>query len=71
MRDFMVAARTLLEGDDAQRAAVNRIVASDFKDPEALFYLARHLSHLQQVRPALALFERVVLRHFPRSRRRA
>jgi hypothetical protein len=61
MRDFMVAARTLLEGDDVQSvAAVNRIVASDFRDPEGLFYLARHLSHLQQVTPALELFERVV-----------
>ena len=61
MRDFMVAARTLLEGDDAQSVvAVGRIVASDFKDPEGLFYLARHLSHLQQVKPALELFERVV-----------
>ena len=61
MRDFMVAARTLLEGDAAQSvAAVNRIVASDFRDPEGLFYLARHLSHLQQVTPALELFERVV-----------
>ena len=61
MRDFMVAARTLLEGDDAQSvAAVNRIVASDFRDPEGLFYLARHLAHLQQVQPALELFERVV-----------
>ena len=61
MRDFMVAARTLLEGDDAQSvAAVNRIVASDFGDPEGLFYLARHLSHLQQVKPALELFERVI-----------
>ena len=49
MRDFMVAARTLLEGDPAPSvAAVNRIVASDFRDPEALFYLARHLSHLQR-----------------------
>lgn len=61
MRDFMVAARTLLEGDEAQSlAAVYRIVASDFRDPEGLFYVARHLSHLQQVKPALELFERVV-----------
>src|SRR5262245_15087777 len=61
MRDFMVAARTLLEGDEEQSvAAVNRIVASEFKDPEGVVYLARHLSHLQQVTPALELFERVV-----------
>jgi DNA-binding winged helix-turn-helix (wHTH) protein/tetratricopeptide (TPR) repeat protein len=61
MRDFMVAARTLLEGNTAQSVSViERIVASDFRDPEGLFYLARHLSHLQEVTPALALFERVV-----------
>jgi tetratricopeptide (TPR) repeat protein len=61
LSDFMVAARTLLEGDEAQSvAAVNRIVASDFRDPEGLFYLARHLSHLKQLKPALGLFERVV-----------
>jgi tetratricopeptide (TPR) repeat protein len=61
LRDFMVAARTLLEGDAAESvAAVNRIVASDFRDPEGLFYLTRHLSHLQQVGPALELYERVV-----------
>ena len=61
MRDFMVAARTLLEGDRAQSvAAVDRIVAPDFRDPEGLFYLTRHLSHLEQVKPALELFERVV-----------
>jgi len=61
MRDFMVAVRALLEGDDAGSvAAVERIVASDFRDPEALFYLARHLSHLGLVQPALDLFERVI-----------
>ena len=61
MHDFMVAARTLLEGDHAHSiVAVNRIVGSDFRDPEGLFYLARHLSHLGQVKPALELFERVV-----------
>ena len=61
MRDFMVAARTLLEGDRAQSvAAINRIVASDFSDPEGLFYLTRHLAHLEQVQPAIDLFERVV-----------
>lgn len=61
MRDFMVAVRTLLEGDQAaSTAAVERIVASDFRDPEGLFYLARHLSHLGQVQPALDIFERVI-----------
>ena len=26
-------------------AAVGRVVASDFRDPEGLFYLSRHLAH--------------------------
>jgi len=35
LRDFVVAARTLLGGDAAESAAaVGRIVASDFRDPE-------------------------------------
>src|SRR5262249_40174680 len=58
---FVVAARTLLEGHPAGSvAAVNRIVASGFKDPEGLFYLTRHLAYLNEVTPALDLFERVV-----------
>jgi eukaryotic-like serine/threonine-protein kinase len=61
MRDFMIAARTLIEGDPAESiAAVARIVASDFRDPEGLFYLSRHLAHLNEVDSALNLFERVV-----------
>jgi hypothetical protein len=61
LRDFAGAARTLIEGHAAEStAAVARIVTSDFRDPEGLFYLARHLAHLQEVDPALDLFERVV-----------
>jgi DNA-binding winged helix-turn-helix (wHTH) protein/tetratricopeptide (TPR) repeat protein len=61
LRDFIIAARTLLEGDATESvAAVGRILASDFRDPEGLFYLARHLAHLNEVGPALELFERVV-----------
>ncbi len=60
-RDFMIAARTLLEGKAAESvAAVGRIVASDFRDPEGLFYLSRHLAHLSQAEPALGLLDRVV-----------
>jgi len=45
MRDFIIAARTLFEGDTAGSiAAVKRIVASEFSDPEGLFYLTRHLA---------------------------
>jgi len=61
MRDFIMAARTMIEGDAAGSvAAVGRIVASEFSDPEGLFYLARHLARLNQVDAALELFERVV-----------
>ena len=61
LRDFVVVARTLLEGHAAESiAAVGRIVGSDFRDPEGLFYLSRHLAHLNEVNPALDLLERVV-----------
>jgi hypothetical protein len=61
IRDFVVAARTLLEGDaEASAAAASRVAASDFSDPEGLFYLARHLSHLNRTAPAMELMERVV-----------
>jgi DNA-binding winged helix-turn-helix (wHTH) protein len=60
-RDFAVAARTLLEGQASESiAAVGRIVGSDFRDPEGLFYLSRHLAHLNEVHQALDLLERVV-----------
>ena len=61
LREFMIAARTLLEGKEAESvAAVERIIASDFRDPEGLFYFSRHLAHLNQADPALGLLDRVV-----------
>ncbi|MGH9718818.1 MAG: winged helix-turn-helix domain-containing protein [Bryobacteraceae bacterium] len=61
MRDFIMAARTMIEGDAAASvAAIGRIVASEFGDPEGLFYLTRHLARLDQVDSALEIFERVV-----------
>jgi hypothetical protein len=61
LREFMIAARTLIEGDRAgSLAAVKRILASDFSDPEGLFYLSRHLAHLNEADAALATFRRVV-----------
>lgn len=61
LREFVVVARTLLEGRDAESIAeVGRIVDSDFRDPEGLFYLSRHLARLNEVNPALDLLERVV-----------
>ena len=61
MRDFIIAAQTMIEGNaDESTAAVSRILASDFGDPEGLFYLSRHLAKLHQVDAALQLLERVV-----------
>lgn len=61
MGDFIRAARTLIEGDEAESlAAIKRVLASEFSDPEGLFYLTRHLTRLQQVELALEVFERVV-----------
>jgi tetratricopeptide (TPR) repeat protein len=58
---FVIAARTLLEGNTADSiAAVNKIVASGFRDPEGLFYLSRHLAYLHETGPAIDLLERVV-----------
>jgi tetratricopeptide (TPR) repeat protein len=61
LRDFVMAARTLLEDDpEASVAAIGRVTASGFGDPEGLFYLARHLSRLRQTEAALQLLERVI-----------
>ncbi len=61
MRDFMMAARLMIEGDaEGSAAAVGRIVGSTFRDPEGLWYLTRHLARLGQADAALELFERVV-----------
>jgi DNA-binding winged helix-turn-helix (wHTH) protein len=58
--DFAAAARTLLENDSAASlAAVNRILDSGFSDPQALFYLTRHLARIDQQDAAIALFDRV------------
>jgi TolB-like protein len=60
-RDIMVAARTLMQGRVADScAAIHRIATSDFRDPEGLFYLVRHLAHLNEKDAAVQLFQRVV-----------
>ena len=58
---FVIAARTLLEGNTTESvAAIGRIVATGFRDPEGLFYLSRHLAHLNESAAALDLLDRVV-----------
>jgi DNA-binding winged helix-turn-helix (wHTH) protein/tetratricopeptide (TPR) repeat protein len=61
VRDFMIAARTLLEGNAGEsHAAILRVTASGFYDPEAFVYLARHLTHLGDGDAALALLGRAI-----------
>jgi eukaryotic-like serine/threonine-protein kinase len=61
LREFATVARALLEGHATESiTAAGCIVGSDFRDPEGLFYLSRHLAHLNEVTPALELLERVV-----------
>jgi len=61
MRDFVVAAGAFIEGRIADSvAAIGRITGSEFRDPEGLFYLARHLAHVGEREAALALLERIV-----------
>src|SRR5499427_8685872 len=60
VRDLVTAARFLLEGKATESiAAVNHFVA-EFRDPEALYYSARHLAHLNEIDAATELFDRVV-----------
>jgi DNA-binding winged helix-turn-helix (wHTH) protein/tetratricopeptide (TPR) repeat protein len=60
VRDLVTAARLLLEGKNAESiGAVHHFVA-EFRDPEALYYSARHLAHLNEIDAAVDLFERVV-----------
>lgn len=61
MGHFARAARRLIEGDEAGSvSAVEAIVSSGFSDPEGLYYLTRHLAHLNQIEASLKLLERVV-----------
>jgi DNA-binding winged helix-turn-helix (wHTH) protein/tetratricopeptide (TPR) repeat protein len=61
VRELVTAARLFLEEEPASSiAAINRFLSPGFKDPEALFYAARHLAHLKEDDAALRLLERVV-----------
>jgi predicted Zn-dependent protease len=61
VRDFMTAARTFLEGNTSEsHAAILRVTASGFHDPEAFVYLARQLARMGDRDAALALLERAI-----------
>ena len=54
LHDFLAGALALYESQPEESAsAMRRIVTSDFKDPEGLFYAARHLAYLGQNDDAL------------------
>jgi DNA-binding winged helix-turn-helix (wHTH) protein/tetratricopeptide (TPR) repeat protein len=60
VRDLVTGARTLLEDKPAESlAAINRFVTG-FRDPEPLFYSARHLAHLGEIARAMELLERTI-----------
>ncbi|WP_263352689.1 winged helix-turn-helix domain-containing protein [Acidicapsa acidisoli] len=61
MGNFARTARKLLEGDAAGSvSAAEAIVSSGFGDPEGLYYLTRHLVHLDQVDACFSLLERII-----------
>jgi DNA-binding winged helix-turn-helix (wHTH) protein/tetratricopeptide (TPR) repeat protein len=65
LREFMTAAQTFIEGRHVESLeAVNRIVSSDFRDPEGLFYLTRHLARLGDAAGAVRLLDRVAAAGF-------
>ncbi len=60
MKEFMAAAQLFIEERPAEcLQAVHRIVSSDFRDSEGLFYLTRHLARLGDAAGALRLLDRV------------
>ncbi len=60
VRDLVTGARTLLEEQPAESIAAVRRFVRDFRDPEAIFYSARHLAHLGEVAAATDLLERAI-----------
>ncbi len=65
LREFMTAAAAFIEERPVESMeAVNRIVASDFRDPEGLFYLTRHLARVGDAAGAMRLLDRVAAAGF-------
>jgi TolB-like protein/tetratricopeptide (TPR) repeat protein len=60
IRDLVVAARLLLEGNPGESAAAVTRFVTGFKDPEGLFYAARHFAHVKEIDRAIALLEGIV-----------
>ena len=60
VRDLVTGARTLLEGKPSESVAAIQRFVSDFRDPEAMFYSARHLAHLGETEQALDIAARAI-----------
>ena len=59
---LMRSLRALLDGDSA--GAIRVIEASDMRDPESLFYMARHLAHIKEEDRAIAMLFRTIEQNF-------
>jgi hypothetical protein len=59
---LMRSLRALLEGDSA--GVIRAIDASEMRDPESLFYMARHLAYIKEEDRAIALLFRAVEQNF-------
>jgi non-specific serine/threonine protein kinase len=65
IRRIVGALQALLEGRRADAvAAIQTVVASGFRDPEGLYYLARQLARADAVEEAVALLDRVTASGF-------
>jgi DNA-binding winged helix-turn-helix (wHTH) protein/tetratricopeptide (TPR) repeat protein len=60
VREMIVSARLLLEGKAADSVEAITHFLSDFRDPEAYFYAARHLAHLKETSASLEFLARAI-----------
>jgi serine/threonine protein kinase/tetratricopeptide (TPR) repeat protein len=68
MRELLRSLRTLLEGRREESLESTRRCIAHFRDPEALFYMARHLAFLGEIQSAFDELRRVVERGYLCSR---
>jgi len=64
MQNFFGSLRLLLEGKRAESLAASEFCIRHFPDPEAVFYMARHLARLDEPARALEVLNDVVDRGF-------
>lgn len=64
MRGFLAAVRADIEGRPADAIDLLRPALDAFDDPEARYYLARHLAYLGEREPVLTALEQMVERGY-------